>query len=117
MVGIFDLPWNAAAITVLVDDCYSSASTSDLRPEAVEGFVTKSIDAARYLEPDEARRHPEASLCGRGLAVLAGRSLARRNGANIIAGLSLASAPAVVHRARQKHQVELWHIWPLRLRP
>ncbi len=56
------------SITVLVDDCFCSSSTSDLRPDAVEQFVEKSIAAAQYLEPDDARRHADEALCGRGVS-------------------------------------------------
>ena len=38
--------------TLMVDDRFSAHSTSDLRPEAVEGFVRRAVDATRVLEPD-----------------------------------------------------------------
>ena len=39
-------------LTLMVDDRYSSHSTSDLRPEALEPFVARAIAATRVLEPD-----------------------------------------------------------------
>ncbi len=53
-------------ISLLVDDRWSSHSTSDLRPEALEPFLERAVAATRYLEPDVARRLPPAELCGRG---------------------------------------------------
>jgi PmbA protein len=39
-------------LTLMVDDRFSAHSTSDLRPEAIEGFVRRAVDATRVLEPD-----------------------------------------------------------------
>jgi PmbA protein len=55
-------------LSVLSDDRFSSNSTSDLRPEALEAFIARSVASTRYLEPDPARRLPDAELCGRGVS-------------------------------------------------
>ncbi len=55
-------------VRLLVDDRYSSHSTSDLRPEALEAFLARAVEASRYLEPDADRRLPPADDCGRGSA-------------------------------------------------
>ncbi len=44
-----------ATMTMLVDGRYSSHSTSDLRPEALRTFLTRAIEATRFLEPDPDR--------------------------------------------------------------
>ncbi len=43
-------------LSVLVDDRFSSHSTSDLRPGALEHFIRRAVEATRYLEPDPDRR-------------------------------------------------------------
>lgn len=53
-------------LSVLCDDRYSSNSTSDLRPEALEPFVLRAIASTRFLEAEPARRQPDGDLCGRG---------------------------------------------------
>lgn len=53
-------------LSVLCDDRYSSNSTSDLRPEALEPFVLRAIESTRFLEAEPARRQPDGALCGRG---------------------------------------------------
>jgi len=50
------------------DDRYTSNSTSDLRPEALDQFIARCVQAADYIEPDEYRRLPELSQCGRGVS-------------------------------------------------
>ncbi len=55
------------ALTLLVDDRYSSHSTSDLRPDALSRFVERAIAATRVLEPEPERRQPDLALCGRGV--------------------------------------------------
>jgi len=55
-------------ISLLVDDRYSSHSTSDLRDEALRPFIRRAIDATRFLEPDPDRALPPAEECGRGVA-------------------------------------------------
>jgi PmbA protein len=55
-------------ISLLVDDRYSSHSTSDLRSEAVETFLARAIAATRYLEKDPDRALPPAEECGRGVS-------------------------------------------------
>jgi len=52
------------AIRLLVDDRYSSHGTSDLRPQAVEVFIQRAVDATRLLEPDPDRALPPAEACG-----------------------------------------------------
>jgi PmbA protein len=52
------------ALSMLVDDRFSSHSTSDLRPEAVEIFVRKAVEATRTLEPDTDRRLADLDLMG-----------------------------------------------------
>jgi PmbA protein len=56
-------------VSVLCDDRYSSNSTSDLRPEALEPFLKRAVESTRYLEADPARRLPDGALCGRGVSV------------------------------------------------
>lgn len=55
-------------ISLLVDDRFSSHSTSDLRPAAVNSFLSNAVDATRYLEPDPDRQQAPAELCGRGVS-------------------------------------------------
>jgi len=55
-------------IALLVDDRFSSHSTSDLRPEAVDAFLKNAVDATRYLEPDPDRAQAPGELCGRGVS-------------------------------------------------
>ena len=47
------------SVSLYVDGRFSTHSTSDLRPEAVENFLTQAIDLTRYLETDEARSLPD----------------------------------------------------------
>lgn len=54
------------SLTLLVDDRWSSHSTSDLRPDALDRFLDTAIAATRLLEPDPDRRLPPAETCGRG---------------------------------------------------
>ncbi|MBW1878520.1 MAG: TldD/PmbA family protein [Deltaproteobacteria bacterium] len=53
-------------VSLLVEDRYSSHSTSDLRPEALRTFLRRALNATGYLEQDPDRRLPDAALCGRG---------------------------------------------------
>lgn len=55
-------------VSVLVNDRYSSSSTSDLRPEALEGFLKRTVDATEYLEAEPERALPPGELCGRGVS-------------------------------------------------
>lgn len=55
----------SASLALLVDDRYSSHSTSDLRPAALEAFLDRAIAATRVLEPEPERRLPPVELCGR----------------------------------------------------
>lgn len=52
------------SLSVLVDDRFSSHSTSDLRPEALDAFLGRAIDATRTLEPDPERRMADRALMG-----------------------------------------------------
>jgi len=56
-------------VSVLRGDCYSSNSTSDLRPDALDSFLKRCVGATEYLEPDPYRRQPDIELCGRGVSV------------------------------------------------
>lgn len=56
------------SLAVLKDDRYSSHSTSDLRPLALDAFVTRAVESTHYLEPEPARRQADESLCGRGVS-------------------------------------------------
>jgi PmbA protein len=53
------------SVALLVEDRYSSHSTSDLRPEALSAFLERAVAASRLLEPDADHRLPELALCGR----------------------------------------------------
>lgn len=53
-------------VSLLAAERYSSSSTSDLRPEALEAFLKRCVESTRYLEPDPDRALPPAELCGRG---------------------------------------------------
>jgi len=50
------------SLQLYVDGRYSAVSTSDLRPEALERFISDSIAMTRVLTPDEHRRLPEPEL-------------------------------------------------------
>jgi PmbA protein len=52
------------SLQLYVDGRYSAASTSDLRPDAIERFVAESIVLTRALAADEHRRLPEPELYG-----------------------------------------------------
>ncbi len=52
------------SLSVLVDDRFSSHSTSDLRPEALDAFLARAIDATRTLEPDPDRRMADRDRMG-----------------------------------------------------
>ena len=47
------------SVSLYVDGRFSSHSTSDLRPDAVETFLQQAIDLTRYLEVDPARSLPD----------------------------------------------------------
>ncbi|MFL5353803.1 TldD/PmbA family protein [Archangium sp.] len=49
-------------VQLYVDGRYSAVSTSDLRPEALERFISDSIAMTRALAKDEYRRLPEPEL-------------------------------------------------------
>ena len=51
-------------LSLLVDDRYSSHSTSDLRPEALEAFLELAVAATRYLEQDPDRRMADRADMG-----------------------------------------------------
>lgn len=50
--------------SLMVDGRFSGHATSDLRPAALREFLTRAVDATRFLEPDEHRRLPERELMG-----------------------------------------------------
>lgn len=50
------------SVQLYVDGRYSAVSTSDLRPEALERFISDSISMTRALAKDEYRRLPEPEL-------------------------------------------------------
>ena len=52
------------SLSLLVDDRFSSHSTSDLRPDALEAFIERAVAATRYLEPDPERRMLERAKMG-----------------------------------------------------
>lgn len=56
------------SLSLLVDDRYSGHATSDLRPEALDAFLRRAIDATRVLEPEPERRQPDVADCGRGVS-------------------------------------------------
>lgn len=51
-------------VSLLVDDRFSAHATSDLRHGALEEFLTRAVDATRFLEPDPDRRLTEPELMG-----------------------------------------------------
>jgi PmbA protein len=50
------------SLQLYVDGRYSAVSTSDLRPEALERFISDAISMTRALSRDEHRRLPEPEL-------------------------------------------------------
>ena len=50
------------SLQLYADGRYSSVSTSDLRPEALERFISDAISMTRALASDEHRRLPDAEL-------------------------------------------------------
>lgn len=54
------------SVSLFVDERFSSHSTSDLRPDALQDFLERAVAATRFLEKDPDRRLPPAELCGRG---------------------------------------------------
>ena len=60
----------AASAAFFVDDRYSVHSTNDLRPEALEQFIARAIEATRHLEPDPDRRLAERAIMGSHSAAL-----------------------------------------------
>ena len=55
----------SASVELLVQDRFSTHSTSDLRPAALRAFMDRAVAATRYLEPDPHRRLPDRSEMGR----------------------------------------------------
>jgi len=51
------------SVTLLVAGRYSWNSTSDLRPDALTGFIGESVAATRLLAPDLHRKLPPPELC------------------------------------------------------
>ena len=54
------------SISLLVDDRFSTHSTSDLRAGALESFLERAVEATRFMEPEPERRQPDLAMCGRG---------------------------------------------------
>jgi PmbA protein len=54
----------AASVQLLVDDRFSTHSTSDLRSDALRSFLERAVAATRYLEPDPDRRLPDREELG-----------------------------------------------------
>jgi len=51
------------SISLFVDGRYSSHTTSDLRPEAMELFVAESVAMTKVLQPDPHRKLPPLERC------------------------------------------------------
>lgn len=56
------------SLSLLVDDRFTSNSTSDLRPEALDAFLQRCVASARWLEADPHRRLPSGPDVGRGVS-------------------------------------------------
>ena len=54
----------SVGLELMVDGRFSTHSTNDLRPEALRSFLSRAVDATRFLEPDENRRLPEPEQMG-----------------------------------------------------
>ncbi|MEC8422562.1 MAG: DNA gyrase modulator, partial [Myxococcota bacterium] len=54
----------SAGVSLMVEGRYSSHSTSDLRPDALQGFLERAVAATRFLEPDPARALPDLGQMG-----------------------------------------------------
>ncbi len=54
----------AASAAFFVDERYSVHSTNDLRPDALEQFINRAIEATRHLEPDPDRKLPHPDIMG-----------------------------------------------------
>jgi PmbA protein len=54
----------AGSVELLVDDRFSTHSTSDLRSDALREFLKRAVAATRYLEPDPDRRLPSREELG-----------------------------------------------------
>src|SRR4051812_25568403 len=50
------------SVGLYVDGKYSAVATSDLRPEAVDKFLTDAVALTRALSPDPFRKLPEPEL-------------------------------------------------------
>ena len=55
-------------LSVLAGGRFTSNSTSDLRPEALDAFIRRCVEAASYIEPDPERALPAPEECGRGVS-------------------------------------------------
>ncbi|MEN0061898.1 MAG: TldD/PmbA family protein [Myxococcota bacterium] len=55
-------------LAITKGDRYTSNSTSDLRPKALDSFIQRCVQTADYIEPDEYRRLPDLDQCGRGIS-------------------------------------------------
>ena len=50
------------SLSLFVDERFSSHSTCDLRPDALESFLKNAIDMTRFLEKDPCRSLPDSKL-------------------------------------------------------
>jgi PmbA protein len=56
------------SVALMVNDRYSGHSTSDLRPAALDAFLTQAIAATQWLEEDPDRAQAPGLECGRGIS-------------------------------------------------
>ena len=54
----------SASVSLYVDGRYSSHQTSDMRPDALQAFLARAVDATRFLEADPNRRLPDRADMG-----------------------------------------------------
>lgn len=55
-------------LSITRDQRYTSNSTNDLRPEALDAFIERCVQLSEYLEPDPYRGQADPELCGRGVS-------------------------------------------------
>lgn len=55
-------------LSITRDKRYTSNSTNDLRPDALESFIERCVQLTEYLEPDPYRGQAPPELCGRGVS-------------------------------------------------
>jgi PmbA protein len=54
----------SVGLELMVEGRFSTHSTNDLRPDALREFLTRAVDATRFLEPDENRRLADPEQMG-----------------------------------------------------